>query len=193
MKTPGQRQTVRQRRENGPVGDGKEVCGVDGGSAPSPGAQGGPCVLALDLGVSTGWAMRLSSGVIVSGCQTFKNGRFDGGGMRFLRFQGWLQEIRSHGITQVAYEEVRRHKGVDASHVYGGFQAHLTAFCEQYQIPYEGIPVGTIKLHATGKGNASKNLVIGAMRLRGYNPADDNEADALALLHYVLSQLKTIK
>jgi Holliday junction resolvasome RuvABC endonuclease subunit len=46
---------------------------------------------------------------------------------------------------------------------------------------------------ATGKGNASKNLVISAMRLRGYNPVDDNEADALALLHCVLSQLKTIK
>jgi Holliday junction resolvasome RuvABC endonuclease subunit len=150
-------------------------------------------VLALDLGINTGWAMRLSSGVIVSGSQNFKHGRFDGGGMRFLRFQGWLQEIRSHGITQVAYEEVRKHKGVDASHVYGGFQAHLTAFCEQYQIPYEGVPVGTIKLHATGKGNASKNLVIAAMRLRGYNPVNDDEADALALLHCVLGQLKTIR
>lgn len=185
---------MRQRRKDGPVGGGKGAQGVDGaggGLKTSPAAQGGRCVLALDLGTTTGWAMSLPSGVVVSGSQSFRQGRFDGGGMRFLRFQGWLHEIRSHGITQVAYEEVRRHKGVDASHVYGGFQAHLTAFCEQNQIPYEGIPVGTIKRYATGKGNAGKALVISAMRMRGYSPADDNEADALALLHFVLSQLKT--
>lgn len=52
----------------------------------------------------------------------------------------------------------------------------------------EGIPVGTIKKHATGKGNASKDEMIEAMKARGHSPADDNEADALALLHYALTQ-----
>ena len=42
------------------------------------------------------------------------------------------------------------------------------------------MPVGTIKKHATGKGNASKDDMIASVRLRGHNPADDNEADALA-------------
>ncbi len=31
---------------------------------------------------------------------------------------------------------------------------HLTAWCEHHNIPYQGVPVGTIKKHATGKGNA---------------------------------------
>lgn len=190
MKTSDQDQDMHQPRKDGPRSRGNVPTGVDGaggGSEPLPGAQGLECVLALDLGTFTGWAMRLSSGVIVSGSQNFKLGRFDGGGMRFLRFQRWLEEIRSHGITRIAYEEVRRHCGVDASHIYGGFQAHLTAFCEKYQIPYEAVPVGTIKRHATGKGNAGKDLVIAAMHSRGHSPADDNEADALALLYLVLA------
>ncbi|MDH1428274.1 hypothetical protein N5J23_17280 [Comamonas aquatica] len=48
------------------------------------------------------------------------------------------------------------------------------------------MPVGTIKKHATGKGNAGKEDVIAAMRARGHAPADDNEADALALLHWAV-------
>ena len=72
--------------------------------------------------------------------------------------------------------------GVDAAHAYGGFLAHVTAWCEHHQIPYEAVPVGTIKRHATGKGNANKEAMVTAMRNRGFNPCDDNEADALALL-----------
>ena len=49
-------------------------------------------------------------------------------------------------------------------------------------VPYGGVPVGTIKRFATGRGNADKAAVIVAMQARGFHPADDNEADALALL-----------
>ncbi|MCX8006193.1 MAG: hypothetical protein N2688_14785, partial [Burkholderiaceae bacterium] len=47
---------------------------------------------------------------------------------------------------------------------------------------YEGVPVGTIKRFATGRGNADKAAMIAAVRARGFAPADDNEADAIALL-----------
>ena len=50
------------------------------------------------------------------------------------------------------------------------------------------MPVGTIKRHATGKGNASKAEVIESMRRKGHNPADDNAADALAILHWALDE-----
>jgi Holliday junction resolvasome RuvABC endonuclease subunit len=49
--------------------------------------------------------------------------------------------------------------------------------------------VGTIKKHATGKGNAGKDQMIEAMQLRGHPVTDDNEADALALLHCALETL----
>jgi Holliday junction resolvasome RuvABC endonuclease subunit len=99
-----------------------------------------------------------------------------------------LTEIKQSVDTldSVYFEEVRRHVGVDAAHAYGGFLATLTAWCEHHQIPYQGVPVGTIKKHATGKGNASKDDMIAAIRLRGFQPTDDNEADALALLLWAL-------
>ena len=145
-------------------------------------------ILALDLGTTTGWALMTRDGSITSGTEALKPHRFEGGGMRFLRFKRWLTEIKqtSDGIDAVYFEEVRRHLGVDAAHAYGGFMAHLTAWCERHQIPYQGVPVGTIKKHATGKGNASKGEMIAAAKIRGHSPADDNEADALALLHFSL-------
>ncbi|SFM91671.1 hypothetical protein SAMN05421863_106912 [Nitrosomonas communis] len=65
-------------------------------------------------------------------------------------------------------------------------RATLTAWCEHHNIPYQGVPVGTIKKHATGKGNASKDEMIASVRELGHAPIDDNEADALALLHWAL-------
>ena len=62
----------------------------------------------------------------------------------------------SNGLDRVVYEQVRRHTGVDASHAYGGWLAILTAWCEHHVIPYEGVPVGTIKRFATGRGNADQ-------------------------------------
>ena len=146
-------------------------------------------ILALDLGTTTGWALRGSDGAITSGSVGFRPQRFEGGGMRYLRFKRWLTEIKQScdGIDAVYFEEVRRHAGVDAAHAYGGFMAHLTAWCEHHQIPYQGVPVGTIKKHATGKGNASKDDVLSAMRALGHAPADDNEADALALLRWAIA------
>ena len=47
-----------------------------------------------------------------------------------------------------------------------------------FKIPYRGVPVGTIKRHVTGQGNADKEAVIAAVRALGFDPADDNEADA---------------
>ena len=145
-------------------------------------------VLALDLGTTTGWALRGNDGHITSGSESFRPQRFEGGGMRYLRFGRWISEIqKSVAEFQFLYfEEVRRHAGVDAAHAYGGFLATLTAWCEHHQIPYQGVPVGTIKKYATGKGNASKDEMVAAMQARGHVPADDNEADALALLHWAI-------
>lgn len=144
-------------------------------------------ILALDLGTTTGWAL-WKDAQLSSGSQPFKPQRFEGGGMRFLRFKRWLTEIKqcSTDISLVVFEEVRRHAGVDAAHAYGGFMGQLTAWCEHHQIPYEGVPVGTIKKHATGKGNASKEQMIQAMQARNHSVVDDNEADALALLYWAI-------
>jgi Holliday junction resolvasome RuvABC endonuclease subunit len=145
-------------------------------------------ILALDLGTTTGWALCPCEGNVAHGFVSFKSQRFEGGGMRFLRFKHWLAELKgiTGEINAVYFEEVRRHVGVDAAHVYGGLMATLTTWCEHHRIPYQGVPVGTIKKHATGKGNAGKADVIAAMRAIGHPVTDDNEADALAILHWAL-------
>ena len=146
------------------------------------------CILALDLGTTTGWALRSHDGLIISGTASFRPGRYDGGGMRYLRFTNWLTELDrlSGPIAAIWFEEVRRHAGTDAAHVYGGLMASLTSWGELRGIPYEGVPVGTIKRHATGKGNAPKQAMIDAARAKGFGPEDDNEADAIAILLWAL-------
>jgi Holliday junction resolvasome RuvABC endonuclease subunit len=89
----------------------------------------------------------------------------------------------------VVFEEVRRHVSTDSAHAYGGFMATLTSWCEAQKIPYQGVPVGTIKKHATGKGNASKEEMIAAARAKSFNPTDDNQADALALLDWAMTEM----
>ncbi len=142
-------------------------------------------ILALDLGTKTGWAVRNTISGIQSGTANFAQGKFAGGGQRFLAFAKWLDRFTP---THVYFEAVRRHIGTDAAHIYGGMLAILTSHCEAAQIPYLGVPVGTIKKHATGRGNAKKPEMIAAMVAKGHAPKDDNEADALALLYYALEQ-----
>jgi hypothetical protein len=152
-------------------------------SAPPPSV-----ILALDLGTTTGWALRTTCGQIASGTASFRPGRFDGGGMRYLRFSNWLAELDrlSGPIAAIWFEEVRRHAATDAAHVFGGLLATLTSWAELRSIPYSGVPVGTIKKFATGRGNADKAAMIAAVRARGFKPADDNEADALSLLLWAI-------
>jgi Holliday junction resolvasome RuvABC endonuclease subunit len=149
---------------------------------------GNKVVLALDLGTTTGWAMSLPDGGIVSGTVSFRPSRYDGGGMRYLRFRAWLDSIADDApdIAAIHFEEVRRHLSTDAAHVHGGLLAMLTAWCEERSIAYQGVPVGTIKRFITGRGNADKAAVIDAVRACGYSPSDGNEADAIAILLWAL-------
>ena len=160
-------------------------------NTPTPLVSGSPqisaaarSILALDLGTSTGWALQSPDGSITSGTVSFKPSRYDGGGMRYVRFRAWLDGVAhdSPDIAGIHFEEVRRHLSTDAAHVHGGLLAILTAWCEQQSIAYQGVPVGTIKRFMTGRGNAYKAAVIDAIRARGYSPSDDNEADAIAIL-----------
>jgi Holliday junction resolvasome RuvABC endonuclease subunit len=139
--------------------------------------------LAIDIGTTTGWA--ISGPPIISGTISFKPKRFEGGGMRVLRFKNWLHEtITQNNIQVIYYEEVRRHMGTDAAHIYGALEGQISSQCEELKIPYQGIPVGTIKKHATGSGNASKDVMINTAKAAFPDQQidDDNQADALWIL-----------
>lgn len=140
-------------------------------------------VLGIDPGTSCGWALLdLRGARVASGVWDLRPRRHEGGGMRYLRVRRYLEDILAApaGVLCVGYEEVRRHAGTDAAHVYGGIVGMIAAVCEERRVPYTAIPVGTVKRHATGKGNAPKELMIAAALGRWQvAPEDDNEADAL--------------
>lgn len=144
-------------------------------------------ILALDLGQNTGWALRRRCGDIHSGVNRFKPGRFEDSGMALLRFRAFLDSMQEMGgVDYCVFEEVRRHLGTTACHVYGEFMGQLKIWAKDHSVPYLGVPVATIKKHITGKGNASKEEVCRAVMHRGHTPMDDNEADALALLFWTV-------
>lgn len=145
-------------------------------------------ILTLDLGKQTGWAI-FKDGVIQSGSKSFHSSRNGG---HFLNFHNWLNSLE-HKFTAVYFEDVKRHLGTYAAHCYGGFLAILVTWCGENNTPYKGIPVKTIKRFITGKGNASKNNVIEAVRQKGFFPKDDNEADSLALMFYISKDFNRLK
>ena len=146
-------------------------------------------LLALDLGTTTGFVCGTPEHH-VSGVWTLKPSRFESSGMRYVKFRTKLNEIKAgYAVEHVSFEEVRRHLGVDAAHTYGGLMATLQAWCEENSITYEGVPVGTIKKFATGKGNADKEMMKAAARSWGYEVDDDNEADALAIFRLKMTEI----
>lgn len=147
-------------------------------------------ILSLDLGTKTGWAFRGASGELLSGMKPFTPTRFEGGGMRYFKFNAWLTDVFAGMMTPdyVVFEEVRRHLSTDSAHAYGGFLATLAMWCELRKIPYQGVPVGTIKKFATGSGSADKETMIFSALTWGCDPEDDNEADAFCLLYWAMKE-----
>ena len=148
----------------------------------------------LDLGAFCGIAVKDGLSIIADTWDLNSKKRIHGSGMKFLLFKSMLKDVLSTGpISSIFYEEVRRHKGVSAAHAYGGYESHLLAFCEENNIPFLSIPVGTVKAFATGKGNASKDMMILAARKKWpsieIGPKEDDKADALWILFTGLNEL----
>lgn len=141
--------------------------------------------VSIDPGTRCGWAVLDAMGQrIASGDWDLSPRRHESAGMRFVKFERSLLDVlNTYPDCIVAYEEIRRHAGVDAAHVYGGIIATLQRVCltrPAGPIEYVGVPVGTVKKRATGKGNASKEAMIAAAEARwGVAVSSDNEADAL--------------
>ena len=79
-------------------------------------------LLALDFGTISGRALLMPDGQILSGMQSFKPSRYEGGGTRYLRFCGSLAELQAgaSAVGEAHLEGVCRLAGVDAAQAYGG-------------------------------------------------------------------------
>lgn len=149
-------------------------------------------IAAFDLGTSTGWATYNTDCKPIknSGFWNFKHKGDQSANLCFWKLAQNLNDLgEAHGgFDIVYYEAVTFASTVKQSQKWGGFKAILTAWCERNEIAYDGINVKTLKLHATGKGGASKDDMIFAAELLGFDPANDDEADAIHILHYGLEQ-----
>ena len=145
-------------------------------------------LLAIDPGTACGWAVMAPERSPLYGTWDLRTKRHEGAGMRFLRLRRYLEEAIP-GCDLVAYEEVRRHAGTSAAHVYGGIVAEIQATCEVLRVPYTAVPVGTVKKHATGKGNAGKPAMIRAAESRwGLEGLTDDQADALWIADFAMGE-----
>jgi len=139
-------------------------------------------VLGIDPASACGWAqVEFPSGRLLNrGVWKLQHGRLEGGGMMFVRLETWLLEVTAQHPDIIAMEDVRRHIGTHAAHLYGGITATICRICEEIGATYTSVPVGTWKKLATGKGNASKEDVMKAAIARWgeTSPWQQDEADA---------------
>lgn len=140
-------------------------------------------VLCLDIGTQLGFAYySKEQDTLISGSYSLKKPK-QHDGLRYLNMNLFVTGILddNQDIKCISYESVYRHSSSRASHVYGGLESVIHTICYVRDIPYETYTPTQIKKFICGKGNASKQEVIEAVKAIGFNPKDDNEADALSL------------
>jgi hypothetical protein len=141
-------------------------------------------ILALDLSTRTGWATNYPR---QSGTQDFELRRGESPGMRC---RAWLTEmLKLLGRIDLIVFEQAHHRGGAATACCVGLVATAQAFAAEHGIELMAVHTGELKRWATGKGNASKQMMVQAARDSGWTPADDNEADAELLLEYAMKAL----
>jgi Holliday junction resolvasome RuvABC endonuclease subunit len=142
-------------------------------------------ILALDLATRTGWAH--SDGP--SGVQDFSLDRGESAGMRLLKFRGWLGRIFEEVDFDVVAYEQPHYRGGHATEVLAGMVGILQEWAAENWVETAMRHSREIKRHATGSGNASKDDMVNKAVEQGWNPQDDNEADALWLLDLMKREL----
>ncbi len=141
-------------------------------------------VLALDLGTTTGWCLL--------GGDDVKLGRWKlhrSPGEKGIQLGRLVRDaVQEHEPDLVGFEEpVFVTRGMAALALRYGLQMVVQVVCEQTKTAYLGVPVTTIKKHATGKGNAKKPQMIRAAKdASGLNLSAD-EADAYWVADYLIN------
>ncbi len=147
-------------------------------------------VLALDLALTTGYAVRKESGRVESGSFDCRGKARDLPGARWANFRRFLVELKQANpdISVIWYEVVIGHgpNQVASAHCFGALRALVELFAFHHQIELKPVGVSAWKKRFTGNGAAKKDDVIAVCRQLGFKPADDNEADALGILHVAL-------
>lgn len=154
-------------------------------------------VLSIDIGTQTGFA-QLANGVLTSGSIGFHRykgsttRKADHDGQPYLSMHKWLRNLISQDRPDcIVYEEVYRWMSADAAQTFGAYRGQILLLAANYGLPCYGYAPAQIKKFWTGTGTADKQAMRAAMvrklpALRSL--MDDNEVDAVAILHLHLQQ-----
>ena len=139
-------------------------------------------ILALDCGTKTGWASFVD-GRVESGVQDFSLKRGESKGIRFLRFNTWLNDMLELIKPYVVVYEMAHLRGGSPTEILVGMTTRIEEFCESKNIEYSSVHSSALKKFATGSGKANKEDMRRAAVLKYERIVDnDDEADALHAL-----------
>lgn len=153
--------------------------------------------MSLDLAKLTGWATISPAGALASGVAKIgRTGCTDG--EFFAAYHGFLADFLMIENPKFVGFEAPLLRGSDASgkatsNVQTAFRLMGLAAITVMKCELMGIPnvwpvnYSSVKAHFTGHGHCTKLQVVEACRARGWTPKDDNEADALAHLDFILA------
>lgn len=109
--------------------------------------------------------------------------------MRVVRFKAKVNEmIKLEAINLIAYERVAGKQNAAIS-VISEMVGQLKLICIEQGIDLACYSAKEIKKFATGNGNASKDLMVKTAIAQGYNPIDDNEADAIFIYNLTIKDI----
>ena len=138
-------------------------------------------ILAIDPATLSGWALSKD----IYGTWNLRTRSDETWGMKLIRFKKHYTEVLDAypSIEIVVYERPAG-RNTRAIITQSKIIGVIESVAEQRGLEYKAFSAGEIKKFATGKGNCGKPAMIEAAREKyGYIGDDDNEADALHLLH----------
>ena len=147
-----------------------------------------PRLLTVDFGQKTGFAFNSFNGKRITQCGMKKlpDKR------REIVYEKWLRlmlnAVKPEALIFEALVTWKIHKSGAASHWWGFYYHTAMKLCDEYGIPAAGVTPTELKAHATNYGKSGKVALIDAAVALGYNPVDDNAADALWLLLYAVDK-----
>ena len=142
-------------------------------------------IFTIDPGSRCGWAF-CDGNRTESGVQEFSLKRGESQGMRFLRFNSWLNEFLDPycSVSNLVVYEMAHMRGGYATEVLVGMTTRIQEQCASLNIASTSVHSGTLKKFATGKGNASKEEMVEEAKKRfpDQKIESDDQADALLIL-----------
>lgn len=174
-------------------------------------------ILAIDLGTTTGWAIRDAGGTIRAGSVRLasekqlvaqRKARGDRrGDMRIRALWEFLEDMdETVGFDSIVFEDVQFMRSTAQGQLWPSFRTVVWLYAYQNDKLVECLATGKLKLFATGCGSATKETMSAAWArchpetVRFFDGAlhlvdndailDDNAVDALHLLYWAEKTLK---